>query len=82
MDVADQAATDRSRQRRVAAIGRVLALDEFIDLDRAEVGDSVRQGRKKSVRGIWVYKEDRTSTVGLNTLVWAWDNIANLIDCL
>ncbi len=37
---------------------------------------------KKPVRGIWVYKDDRTNVVGLNTMVWAWDSIAGWIDSL
>jgi len=32
------------------------------------------------VRGIWAYKEDRTNVVGVNTMVWTWDNIASWID--
>ena len=34
------------------------------------------------VRGIWIYKEDRTNLVGVNTMVWTWDNIATFIDSL
>jgi len=37
---------------------------------------------KKQIRGIWAYKEDRTDLVGVNTMVWTWDNIANWIDTL
>jgi hypothetical protein len=37
---------------------------------------------KKKVRGIWAYKEDRTELVGVNTMAWTWDNIANWIDSL
>jgi len=37
---------------------------------------------KKPVRGIWGYKDDRTNLVGVNTMVWTWDNIANWIDSL
>lgn len=40
------------------------------------------QEEKKKVRGIWAYKEDRTNIVGVNTMVWTWDNIANWIDSL
>jgi hypothetical protein len=36
----------------------------------------------KKVRGIWAYKEDRTNLLGVNTIVWTWDNIANWIDSL
>jgi hypothetical protein len=36
----------------------------------------------KKVRGIWAYKEDRTNLLGVNTMVWNWDNIANWIDSL
>ena len=37
---------------------------------------------KKKVRGIWVYKDDRTDIEGVNTMVWTWPNIANWIDSL
>lgn len=37
---------------------------------------------KKSVRGIWGYKDDRTTFAGVNTMVWSWDNIATWIDGL
>lgn len=37
---------------------------------------------KKKVRGIWAYKDDRTDLLGVNTMVWTWDNIANWIDSL
>jgi hypothetical protein len=37
---------------------------------------------KKPVRGIWGYTDDRTNLVGVNTMVWTWDNIANWIDSL
>lgn len=37
---------------------------------------------RKPLRGIWAYKEDRTDLVGVNTMVWTWDNIATWIDGL
>lgn len=37
---------------------------------------------KKKIRGIWAYKDDRTSIDGLNTKVWTWDNIKDFIDSL
>lgn len=37
---------------------------------------------KKPVRGIWGYTDDRTNLVGVNTMVWTWDNIADWIDSL
>lgn len=36
----------------------------------------------KKLRGIWAYKDDRTSLEGVNTMVWTWDNIAKWIDSL
>lgn len=36
----------------------------------------------KKVLGIWVYQDDRTNLVGLNTEVWAWPTIARFIDSL
>lgn len=37
---------------------------------------------KKPLRGVWAYKEDRTNIVGVNTVVWTWDNIAAFINSL
>ena len=37
---------------------------------------------KRPIRGIWGYKDDRTNLVGVNTMVWTWENIANWIDSL
>jgi len=37
---------------------------------------------KKKIRGIWAYKGDRPNLVGVNTMVWTWDNIADWIDGL
>lgn len=37
---------------------------------------------KKPIRGIWAYTNDRTNFVGVNTVVWTWDNIKNFIDLL
>lgn len=37
---------------------------------------------EKKVRGIWAYTNDRTNLVGVNTVVWTWDNIAAYIDSL
>ena len=36
----------------------------------------------KRILGIWVYKEDRTNIVGVNTKVWTWPNITTFIDSL
>jgi len=38
--------------------------------------------RRSPFRGVWGYKDDRTNLVGVNTMVWTWDNIANWIDSL
>ena len=37
---------------------------------------------KKPVLGIWAYKDDRTSLVGVRTVVWTWDAIKAFIDSL
>lgn len=34
------------------------------------------------IRGLWIYKDDRTNIPGVNTVVWTWDNVANFIDSL
>lgn len=36
----------------------------------------------KLVKGIWAYKDDRTAIVGVSTMLWTWENIANWIDSL
>lgn len=36
----------------------------------------------KTVRGMWAYKDDRTSLAGVNTMVWTWPNIENFINSL
>src|SRR5215211_6791968 len=37
---------------------------------------------KRKIRGIWGYTDDRTNLVGVNTMVWTWDNIKDWIDSL
>lgn len=37
---------------------------------------------KKSVLGIWAYKDDRTDLAGVRTVVWTWDAIKDFIDSL
>jgi hypothetical protein len=37
---------------------------------------------RKPIRGIWAYKNDRTNFIGMNTMVWTWENIATWIDGL
>ena len=34
----------------------------------------------KRVLGIWVYSDDRTNVLGLNTRVWSWEGIKKFID--
>lgn len=43
--------------------------------------ECAKQERKR-ILGIWVYKEDRTNIVGVNTKVWTWTNITTFIDSL
>lgn len=37
---------------------------------------------KKKIRGIWAYKDDRTTIDGVTTYDWSDDNISNFIDSL
>jgi len=37
---------------------------------------------KKKVIGIWVYTDDRTDLLGVNTVVWTWPAIATFINNL
>ena len=36
----------------------------------------------KKILGIWIYTDDRTNIVGVNTRVWTWNNIKDFIDTL
>lgn len=36
----------------------------------------------KRVLGIWIYKDDRTSLAGVNTVEWTWPAITKFIDSL
>jgi hypothetical protein len=40
------------------------------------------QDEKKKIKGIWGYTGDRTNIVGVNTMVWTWDNLKDWIDTL
>lgn len=37
---------------------------------------------KKPLRGVWIYKDDGTNLIGVNTVVWTWANIAAFVDSL
>lgn len=37
---------------------------------------------KKKILGIWIYKDDRTNIVGVNTVTWTWAAITKFIDSL
>lgn len=37
---------------------------------------------KKKILGIWIYKDDRTNIVGVNTVTWTWEAISTFIDSL
>lgn len=43
---------------------------------------SCAKEENKAIRGVWAYSNDRTILVGVNTMVWTWDNIKNFIDSL
>jgi hypothetical protein len=43
---------------------------------------SCAREEKKKTRGLWIYKDDRTNILGLNTVVWTWDNVKDFIDSL
>lgn len=37
---------------------------------------------KKKILGIWIYKDDRTNIVGVNTVTWTWPKIEKFVDSL
>lgn len=45
-----------------------------------EIACAREEGKK--VLGIWAYTDDRTNIVGVNTVVWTWENIKNFINSL
>ncbi|HUE92961.1 TIR domain-containing protein [Pseudomonas sp.] len=45
-----------------------------------EIACAKEEGKK--ILGIWIYKDDRTNLVGVNTKVWTWDAISDFIDSL
>ena len=36
----------------------------------------------KPIMGLWIYTDDRTNIVGVNTKTWTWSNITTFIDSL
>lgn len=34
------------------------------------------------LRGLWCYTDDRTNVVGVNTVVWTWENVASFVNSL
>ena len=36
----------------------------------------------KRVLGIWAYRDDRTEVLGVRTVAWSWDSIADFVDSL
>jgi len=43
---------------------------------------SCAKEEKKKILGIWVYTDDRTDLLGVNTVVWTWAAIEKFIDSL
>jgi hypothetical protein len=43
---------------------------------------SCAREENKRILGLWIYKEDRTNLLGVNTVVWTWPAIENFIDSL
>ncbi len=37
---------------------------------------------ERKILGIWAYTDDKTTLIGVRTLVWTWDTIKNFIDSL
>ena len=36
----------------------------------------------KRILGIWIYTDDTTNIIGVNTKTWTWDNIKEFIDSI
>ena len=79
----DTAWKERVRTRIKRSVG-VIALASKNSLTSSGQKWEIECAReeKKKVLGIWVYKDDQTNIVGLNTVVWTWSAIENFIDSL
>lgn len=77
----DWKARVRTRIRRSAGVLAIISENSLTSKGQKwEIQCANEEG--VPVRGIWAYKEDRTNIVGVKTMVWTWDNIADWIDSL
>ena len=88
IDMSVKEAYDEEWKKRVRT--RILRSDGVIAIVSKNSLDSTGQKweiqcakeEKRPLRGVWAYKEDRTNLVGVNTVVWTWENIAAFINSL
>ncbi|WP_376100961.1 TIR domain-containing protein (plasmid) [Roseomonas sp. CCTCC AB2023176] len=88
VDMSVKEAYDTEWKKRVRT--RILRSDGILALvsknsltssgQKWEIQCAKEEGKK--LRGIWAYTDDRTNIVGVNTMVWSWDNISTWIDSL
>lgn len=71
----------RTRIRRSDGVIALVSKNSLTSSGQSWELECAREERKK-IRGIWAYTNDRTNLVGVNTVVWTWDNIADFIDSL
>lgn len=77
----DWKARVRTRIRRSAGVLAIISENSLTSTGQKwEIQCANEEG--VPVRGIWAYKQDRTNIVGVKTMVWTWDNIADWIDSL
>jgi hypothetical protein len=71
----------RTRIRRSDGVLAVVSKNSLISSGQKWEIQCAKE-EKKPLRGVWAYTGDRTNLVGVNTVVWTWDNIAAFINSL
>jgi nucleoside 2-deoxyribosyltransferase len=71
----------RTRIRRSDGVLAIVSKNSLTSTGQAwEIKCAIEE--KKPVRGIWAFKDDRTTLAGVTTVVWTWDNVAAFINSL
>ncbi|HEY1920334.1 MAG TPA: TIR domain-containing protein [Streptosporangiaceae bacterium] len=77
----DWKARVRSRIRRSDGVIVLVSKNSLVSSGQKwEIQCANEEGKR--VRGIWAYKDDRTSISGVSTVAWSDENINNFIDSL
>lgn len=69
----------RTRIRRSDGVIALVSKNSLTSSGQKWEIDCARE-EKKSILGIWAYKDDRTNLVGVSTVAWSWPAIEKFID--